>query len=323
MRVTVTIPILNGFDYLKDCVSNLDNQSFRDFEVIFVIDHRSSGDVVSFIRSYCEEKDNARFVIQTDNDGLAGARNIGIDESRGDIIWFLDVDDYVYPTFLEEMVRIMDENDAELLFCNHFEYRKRIIPSVPDYNYRVRKIDSEYALAHFMELPINSWSRIQKKSIFSDGTARFINRPAAEDIEQTIRSIYVSNRIFYYNKPLYVYYKTEDTAKKRNRPNEIVSLEETARSIASLIGDKDIYPYNEFRRQLAECMMRQSAFSKYRQFSKAYGSSYSHQLLDGLPNKTKEMRIYELSKLLYYLAIYPYTHYIWDNKEGMWDNVKE
>ena len=321
MRVTITIPILNGSEYLKGCFSNLDNQVFRDFEVVFVIDHTTTHDVIDSIDSYCKEAGNARHVIQNDDEGLAGARNIGIDEAKGDIIWFLDVDDYVYPTFLEEMVGIMDENDADIVFCNHFEYCKQKIPDIPNLDYRVKKIDPEYALAHFTELPTHSWSRIQKRSIFNDGVARFIKRLAAEDIEQMIRSIYVSKRIYYYEKPLYVYYKTNKTSVKKNRPKEIESLEATARSLISLIGNENAYPYNEFKRRLAECMMRQSAFSKYGQFSKTYGSSYSHVLLDGVPHKTKEMRVYELSKLLYYLAIYPYTHYIWDNKEGMWGEV--
>ena len=321
MRVTVTIPMLNGSEYLPGCLSNLSSQSYRDFEILFVVDHRSTKDTISAIDSYSKEMDNVRFIIQNDDLGLAGARNIGIDEARGDIIWFLDVDDHPYPSFLEEMVRILDDNDADIVFCNHFEHRKRIVPEIPDYDYKVRKIDHDYALAHFMELPIYSWSRIQKKSIFKDGTARFIHRPAAEDIEQTIRSIFVSDRIYYYEKPLYVYYKTNNTAVKRNRDKEIESLEETARSLVSLIGDSDVYPYNEFRKQVTERVMRQSAFSKYRLFSKSYRISYAHTLLEGMPDKTREMRVYELSKLLYYLAIYPYTHFIWDSKEGMWDRI--
>jgi len=323
MKVTVTIPIFNSSEYLEGCFENLGRQTFRDFETVFVIDSKTTDDSVEKIESFCKDTNNSRYIIQKDDLALSGARNIGVDEARGDIIWFLDVDDHVYPTFLEEMVGIMDEKDADTVFCNHFESRKKVIPDIHDIKYSVKDIDHDWALANFNQLPVHSWSRIQKKSIFKDGTARFIHRPAVEDLEQTIRTIYVSKNICYYNKPLYVYYKTDKTSMMRNRPREIESMEEIARSVDQLFEGKEGYPYDDLRRHLAERVMRQSAFSKYGQFSKAYRSSYSHKLLEDIPDKTKEMRVYKLSKLLYYLTIYPYTHYIWDNKEGMWDNVKE
>ena len=318
MKVTVTIPIFNSSRYLDDCFENLKGQTFRDFEVVFVIDIRTTDDSREKIESYCKETDNSRFVIQDDDDGLSGARNIGIDEAKGDIIWFLDVDDYPYPTFLEEMVRIMDEKNAEIVFCNHYETRKEIIPEIPDIIYSVKEIDPDWALANFNELPVHSWSRIQKRSVFEDGVARFIPRPAAEDFEQTIREIYVSKSIYYYDKPLYVYYKRDNSSMMRNRPREIESMEETARSIDSLLKGKEGYPYDELRRHLAERVMRQSAFSKYKRFSEAYSSSYAHTLLEDIPNKTREMKVYRISKLSYYTALYPFTHYHWDKKEGMW-----
>lgn len=318
MKVTVTIPIFNSSQYLNDCFENLKAQTFRDFEVVFVIDSKTTDDSKEKIDSYCEENGNSRFVIQNDDNGLSGARNIGIDEAKGEIIWFLDVDDYPYPTFLEEMVGIMDEKGAEMVFCNHYETHKNIIPEIPDIIYSVKEIDHDWALANFNELPVHSWSRIQKKSIFEDGVARFIPRPAAEDFEQTIRAIYVSKSIYYYDKPLYVYYKRDNSSMMRNRPREIESMEETSRSIDSLLEGKKGYPYDELRIHLAERVMRQSAFSEYRKFSEAYSSSYAHTLLKDIPDKTREMKVYRFSRLSYYLALYPFTHYHWDKKEGMW-----
>ena len=317
MRVTVTVPILNGSDYLGGCIGSLKAQTFRDFEIVFVVDDRTEDDSIEIINRLCEGMDY-RTVIQTERTGLAGARNIGIDEAKGEMIWFLDVDDHPLETFLEEMVSILDENDADIVFCNHFEYCKRIIPDIPEHDYQVIIVDKEHALSNFIDLPVYSWSRIQKKSMFDDGRARFIQRPAAEDIEQTVRSIAIAEKICYYEKPLYVYYKSDKSAVKRNRNKEIESIEATARSLIAFLGDSKI-PYDDtFRRHLAERIMRQSAFASYREFSKAYKGSYAHELIKGLSSKTKEMKVYELSRLLYYIALYPYTHHKWDKKEGMW-----
>ena len=319
MRVTVTIPIFNSSVYLDECFENIIGQTYRDFEVVFVIDYRTTDDSLQRIEQFCKDNENARFLIQNDDFGLAGARNIGIDNAEGEIIWFLDVDDHPYPSFLEEMVRVMDEKDVDIVFCNHYEFCKRVIPEIPDARYSVRDVDHDWALACFNELPVYSWCRIQKKSIFDDGVARFINRPAAEDFEQTLRSIYVSKKMCYYDKPLYVYYKADDTSMIRNRPREIEAMEETAKSVDELFKGKTGYPYDQMRIHLAERVMRQSAFSRYGQFSKAYSTSYAHTLLKDTPEKTKEMKVYSFSRLSYYFAIYPFTHYFWDRKEGVWE----
>ena len=320
MRVTVTIPVLNGSEYLEGCVGSLKAQKFKDFETVFVVDDRTDDDSLEIIDRLYTGMDY-RIVIQTERTGLAGARNIGIDEAEGDIIWFLDVDDHPYPDFLEELVSILDENDADIVFCNHFEYCKRIIPEIPEHDYRVKVLDKEYALSNFIDLPVYSWSRIQKRSLFDDGRARFIQRPAAEDIEQTVRSIAIAKKMCYYEKPLYVYYKSDNTAVKRNRGREIESMEATARSLISFLDESGI-PYDDtFKRHLAERIMRQSAFATYREFSRSYKGSYAHELIDGLSERTKEMKVYSLSKTLYYIALYRFTHGKWDGKEGLWKEL--
>ena len=182
MRVTVTVPILNSSQYLKDCIQCLNDQTFRDFEIVFVVDGRTDDGSMEIIEDLCSGMDGVRTVVQTERTGLAGARNIGIDEAKGEIIWFLDVDDHSYPGFLEELVSILDENDADIVFCNHFEFCKRIVPEIPEHDYKVKIVDREQALSNFIDLPVYSWSRIQKKKLFDDGRARFIQRPAAEDI---------------------------------------------------------------------------------------------------------------------------------------------
>ena len=322
MRATVTVPILNSSQYLKDCVQCLSDQTFRDFEIIFVVDDRTDDGSLEMVKELCAGMENVRIVIQTERTGLAGARNIGIDNADGDLIWFLDVDDHPFPTFLEEIVSILDDKDADIVFCNHFEYCKRIVPEIPEHDYQAKMIDKESALSNFIELPVYSWSRIQKKKIFDDGRARFIQRPAAEDIEQTIRSIAVAERICYYDKPLYVYYKSDNTAVKRNRSKEIESLESTARSLMSFFDGSNIQADDTFKGHLAERIMRQSAFASYKEFSRSYKDSYAHTLIRSLKERTREMKVYEFSKLLYYLALYRFTHGKWDKKEGLWKELE-
>ena len=100
--VTVTVPVYNSSGFIDDCLDNLFKQTYDIFEAIFVVDKRTTDDSEEKLRKRSVQYNNIRIIIQTDEKGLAGARNIGIEEARGDIIWFLDVDDFPHPDFLKE-----------------------------------------------------------------------------------------------------------------------------------------------------------------------------------------------------------------------------
>ena len=315
--VTVTVPVYNSSEYIEDCVGYLSQQTFRDFEIVFVVDERTTDGSEEILEKKSEECENIRVIIQNDGKGLASARNIGIEESKGDVIWFLDVDDIPQPTFLEELLRIMDETDADTVVCNHFQSFERKQPEIPEKDYSFRVVDGAFAAEHYTDFPIYSWSRIQKKSVFNEDSM-FRQRPAAEDIEQTVRQYAVSKKVCYYDKPLHTYVKSRRTSSIGNRSKELESLEMTAESLLPFIEEKLPESYPGFRRRFLLNMMRQSAFSKYRNYRGWYSSSCCRPLVKEESNKTKEMKVFLMSKTLYYLFLYPFTHYLWDRKKGSW-----
>ncbi|MBI5332543.1 MAG: glycosyltransferase [Candidatus Aenigmarchaeota archaeon] len=83
-RISVIIPAYNEQGYIEDCLESLDKQTFRDFETI-VID--SGHDNTSRIARKHKTK-----VIKYVKNGPAAARNIGAENSRGDILVFADAD---------------------------------------------------------------------------------------------------------------------------------------------------------------------------------------------------------------------------------------
>lgn len=98
MKVSVVITTYNRPDFLKEALVGLKNQTIKPFEVI-VIDDNSSKDyqeVFPLIESL-----NARYLKQSVSCGANKARNIGISESSGDVVAFLDDDDVWLPNYLE------------------------------------------------------------------------------------------------------------------------------------------------------------------------------------------------------------------------------
>lgn len=108
MKISVIIPSYKPKDYLWECLDSLYNQSFlkENYEVIFVL-NGCNEPYYSNIQSYCSEKLSALdiLIFQTDEPGVSNARNIGLNLAKGNFITFIDDDDYVSPTFLEQLYK--------------------------------------------------------------------------------------------------------------------------------------------------------------------------------------------------------------------------
>lgn len=110
--VSIVVPVYNKKSYIGTCLDNIAKQTYEDFEVIIVDDGSTDGSSL-ICDKYAEKYDWAR-VIHTSNHGVSSARNTGMDNSKGEWITFVDVDDYPLPRMLEVMVR----EDAALVVCN-------------------------------------------------------------------------------------------------------------------------------------------------------------------------------------------------------------
>lgn len=320
-RVTIAVALYNSEKYIGYFIDAILKQTFQDYELIFVVDHKTTDNTIQIINQRMESYNNVLVVIQEDDDGLGGARNLGIEKSNGDVIWFVDVDDYQYPCFLEEMIEIMDQNDADIVFCNHFQEKRSIIPAIPDLEYSVDTFSRNEALTKFADFPVYSWSRIQKKKIFSSGIAYFNNYRTMEDLEQTILSIMECNTICYYNKPLYVYYKNPSSASKRNRHYEAGVIEQTTRHCLQKVKEEMPDCLDSFSIAILKRLMRQMAFVEYTEYRHIYEESIAHEIIGNHTDRTLEMKIFEFSPALYYYSIFVFTHYIWDNHTGAWKKV--
>jgi glycosyltransferase involved in cell wall biosynthesis len=107
--VSLIVPVYNAAKYLSGCVNSLLNQNFADFELILVNDG-STDDSLAVCKDF-ERRDSRVFVINEDNQGASSARNHGIKVAKGDYICFVDADDYINPSYLEELVRPALQND--------------------------------------------------------------------------------------------------------------------------------------------------------------------------------------------------------------------
>lgn len=113
--ISVIIPVYNSEKTLTRCVESLLCQSFSNYELIIVND--GSTDASSEIINQYAEKDARVIEITKDNGGVSSARNMGIEVSRGEFICFVDSDDYVAPSYLEDLYNCIIDNEVDLAMC--------------------------------------------------------------------------------------------------------------------------------------------------------------------------------------------------------------
>ena len=104
-RVSVVIPAFNRWRLLAEAIDSVLAQSYRDFELI-VVDDGSSDATASELAKLASR---LQFFV-TERRGVSAARNLGVSQSRGYYIAFLDSDDLWLNSKLERQTRFMDEH---------------------------------------------------------------------------------------------------------------------------------------------------------------------------------------------------------------------
>src|SRR5574337_107221 len=111
-RVSVIIPVRNGKDYLQEALESVLKQSFADFELLLIDDGATDDDYARYAR-----QDERIRVIHLAGTGVSRARNVGMAQSRGDLLAFLDADDVWFPGKLQAQVRYFDAHpDVGVVF---------------------------------------------------------------------------------------------------------------------------------------------------------------------------------------------------------------
>lgn len=111
----------NAEKYIGQCLQSLADQTFQDFEIIVVNDCSTDNSVVEVEKFFSKFENRLRLEnLKKNTGGSAIPKNTGIQMARGKYVTFLDSDDYFTKNALEELVKIAEENEAEIVHCSKF-----------------------------------------------------------------------------------------------------------------------------------------------------------------------------------------------------------
>lgn len=122
-RLSVVIPAYNMETLVGHCLQTVLTQTYKDMEVI-VVDDGSTDTTAQRIAELAAVDGRVRLLRQ-EHRGVAAARNRALAEARGELIAFVDADDYVHPQYLELMVQALDSHpEADMAMTNSIRTKK-------------------------------------------------------------------------------------------------------------------------------------------------------------------------------------------------------
>lgn len=121
--ISIVIPIYNAEKYLEECLNSIKNQTYKNIEVIMVNDG-SKDDSEMICKRFSE--DDARFRYFTKvNGGVSSARNLGLDNVKGDYITFIDADDWIAEKHLELLINSIKKTNSDIGVSSYKEFNNK------------------------------------------------------------------------------------------------------------------------------------------------------------------------------------------------------
>ena len=213
--ITMVVPIYNMERYLSRCVDSLLSQTCRDFEIILV-DDGSTDFSGALCDSYAARYPELVRVVHKKNGGQSSARNIGIDNARGEWVVFPDPDDWVEQDYVESFLHFQRQFGAELVCMGFYvdtdDVSEAKGPDTGPYlitgcNECQRSILIGPSLQGF------SWNKIYRMDIIRENELRFPDgMDTLEDVYFTYRYLAHCSQIVHVpGKRVYHYYQRDNS----------------------------------------------------------------------------------------------------------------
>lgn len=225
IAVSIVVPVYNAAPYLKKCLDSVVNQTLKNVEIIFIDDGSTDGS--SEICLEYAAKDNRIIYYKKENEGLAAARQDGIERANGEYVGFVDSDDWLELNMYERMYTEAIKENADVVFCNCYldENQKNpyyLKPGVYDRE-RIEKEIIPRSLAGLTPKGANdvirwcNWLRLYKLSLIKDNNIAFGRGfRRSQDLQLTFETALFAQKYISLNDE-YLYHNRSDNSNSLSR----------------------------------------------------------------------------------------------------------
>ena len=210
-KVSVIVPVYNVEKYLRQCLDSILQQTYQNLEILIINDGSTDGSD-AICREYLEKDERITYHIK-ENSGVFDTRMIGLQEASGAYVTFVDSDDWIEKTYIEELYDKLITYHADIAAANYYLFNDAeslfyFFMGEQDYYERlytpVQLIDGLYETKFNKSFALlSAWGKLYKRSLFDE--LQFSKDRIGEDRFLSLKVFLSSERVVYLNKGLYAY----------------------------------------------------------------------------------------------------------------------
>ena len=213
--VSVIVPVYQSEIYLEQCISSIANQDWTDLQILLIDD--GSRDRSPIICDLWEKKDSRIQVVHTKNLGASHARNVGLDLAKGSYVLFVDSDDWIESNMISTLVKIIEEDTADIVVCGREVITDNEIKTFSVKNKAV--YDNETAMRLLVEdKQVNNylWDKLYCKDVIKDIRFPYGDRyQVFNDVVSTYKIFKKARKVVHIPEVLYHYRRYEGSLQGR------------------------------------------------------------------------------------------------------------
>lgn len=277
--ISIIIPLYNCESYISQCIQSIKSQTYTRWEAIIINDGSTDNS-----KKICKAniKDDIRFIfIDKRNEGVSTTRNKGLQQIKGDFVFFLDADDYLLNNHIfEQLINIIQSSKVDFI---RFEYKAVDCNNNYLFNNKNKYLRKKYY--HQIVSPVKYCNKIAynefflcfsffKASIIKDKQLNFIEGcRMREDADFIIRYLFYCQHIMYIPDELYAYRKHNNAATSLSSTKYETDLKSVFDSLNSF---KDICMNIKYKNFIFDFLSIIATEQRHSQ----YGKYYQHIVKD-------------------------------------------
>nr|WP_125565994.1 glycosyltransferase family A protein [Companilactobacillus insicii] len=218
-KLSIIMTTYNVASYVVSTLDSLVAQTNKNFELV-VVDDCSTDSTLDIIANYEDKYDWISSYSHTNNSGVSAARNTGLQHISGNLVTFIDGDDWLEPGYVDFFLTVYENTDVDLATCGFFIDTENGKSRVKSDKRQNKFADRDEAIKQITKISGTvmgyTWNKVYRRSVIEENSIHFqTDLDLMEDQVFNVEYATVAKTFYLDNIPLYHYVSRKDSITRK------------------------------------------------------------------------------------------------------------